>query len=230
MLSVCGALSLLWHYADLPVWVYNSLIVFIWHITYLFVKWNLILKCVVFFPCTGGKTTPVCHMVLFMKGSRENQWSIQVQVLHRAACCTALMNFWESSMKPKAVRWQNYFHLIDYNSTRLIVAILLLIRCLSNPHEELHASCAQATDSEHLVTTVPKEFCPRAGQWAAKPGFSALCHKTIGFAQLPHQHRQPFHHCACCPRTTNSSPEPGIRGGDNQQSTHSIRGEGHRWL
>lgn len=181
--------------------------------------WNVCL-C----PCIGGKTTPVCQRGLFMKGSRQNQCSIQVGALHRAACCTALMNFWESSMKQKVVRWQIYSHVIDYNDARgLIVVILPLSRCLSIPHEELHDTCTQATDPGHLVATMPKEFCPAAGQWAAKPRLSALCQKTVGFAQLPYKHRRPLHHCTCCLCTTKSCPEPGIRGGDNQQSTHSIR-------
>lgn len=135
-------------------------------------------------------------------------------------------------VKHEAISGKNakFFNLIVYNSTRLTVAILLPIRCISDPHEELHAAFTQATDSGHLVTTIPKEFCPRAGWWVPEAGFSALCHKTVGSAQLPHQHSQSFHHCACCPRTTNSSPGPRTSWGDNQQSTNSIRGERHRWL
>ncbi len=118
----------------------------------------------------------------------------------------------------------------ERNERRHIVMILPFCRCLFNSHEKLHATCSQATDPGHLVATLPKEFCPAAGQRAAKPGLSALCHKTVGFAQLPHQCGQPLHHCTRSPRPTTSQPEPGLRGGDDQQSTHIIRGEGHRWL
>lgn len=60
----------------------------------------------------GGKTTPVCQRDWFMKGSRPSPWSIQVGALHRAACCNALMNFWESNTKRQVVRWLFYLWLI----------------------------------------------------------------------------------------------------------------------
>lgn len=68
--------------------------------------------------CTGGKTTPVCQTGWYMKGSRKNPWSIQVGALHRAACCTASMNFLESNMKEKVVRWLIFLPLIDYKCAR----------------------------------------------------------------------------------------------------------------
>lgn len=105
----------------------------------------------------GGKTTPVCQKVLFMRGSKQSQLSIRVGVLHRAACCTALMNFWAFGMKQAVVRQP--FNLLklfittetDRCEKGLIVATLLLPRCFSNAHEELHAPCTQATDPGHIL-------------------------------------------------------------------------------
>ncbi|XP_035811104.1 indoleamine 2,3-dioxygenase 1 isoform X2 [Amphiprion ocellaris] len=76
----------------------------------------------------------------------------------------------------------------------------------------------------------PKEFCPATDLRSPKPGLSSLCHKIDGYAQLPHQCSQPLHHGPRCPGTTTPQPEPELRGGDGQQSTHSPGGEGHRWL
>lgn len=90
-------------------------------------------------------------------------------VLHRAAYCTALMNFWALGMKQAVVRQP--FVLLEFFTTEtdgwekgLIVATLLFPRCFSNAHEELHATSTQATDPGHLLSAAPEEFRPAAGQ------------------------------------------------------------------
>lgn len=67
------------------------------------------------YACTGGKIILVCQRGLCMKGCRQSQWSIQEGVLHKAACSTVSMNFWELNMKQKVVRCSNMCSSNHYN-------------------------------------------------------------------------------------------------------------------
>lgn len=104
------------------------------------------------------------------------------------------------------------------------------LRCISYPHEGLHATSPQATDPWHLASTLPEEFRPATGQPEAEPGVSTLCRKISGPAELPPHHSQPIHHSARCPCPPTSHQGPGLRLGHHQESTHGSGGEGHRWL
>ena len=66
--------------------------------------WNVCMF-VSMYTCIDGKTTPACQRAWSMRGSGQKRWSFQEEVLHRAVCCTVLMNFWESNMKKKVVWW-----------------------------------------------------------------------------------------------------------------------------
>lgn len=171
-----------------------------------------------------------------MRGSKQSQWSIQVGVLHKAACCTALMNFWALGTKQAAVR-QTFILLKLFFTTEtgrcekgLIVPTPLLPRCFSNAHEKLHATGTQATDPGHLLPAAPEEFRPAAGQRETQSGFSALCRETGGLPQLPHQHRQPLYHRARSSRPTAPHTGAGIGGGRRQKSAYSTGGNRHRRL